>query len=494
MTNLPLAKKGMMNHPLFMTIYASHRRFIMNESTTTGMAVFTPAAPLAALGCYLHQIDLFAPIQTLVQIAQKKVVHTPVEKLSDAFITILAGAHGLVEVNTRLRSDPALQQAFGRTSCADQSTIQATLNACTTANVTQLQEALTQIYRQHGLAYRHAYADAVQILDVDLSGLLCGPTAALGTKGYFPRARNRRGRQLGRVLASRYQEVVTDQVFAGNTVLPTVLTTLILQAEQVLELDAAKRRRTIARIDAAGGSQDEVNWLLDRDYLVLTKEYSRQRSRKLAQSVTTWWPDPQIADRDVGWVTTPAPEYHHPVQRIAVRWRTTNGRWEYAVVISTVPNDVALVETGQPPALVADTAAVALTHVRLYDARGGGVETSFKEDKQGIGLTKRTKKRFAAQQMVVLLGRLAHNVLVWARGWLAPQAPHVGRYGLKRLVRDVFHCSGFLVRTAQGTITQIGLNHAAPLVHELARSLACMLAPQAITVREAVMCALAPGP
>jgi hypothetical protein len=32
----------------------------------------------------------------------------------DGFITMLAGAHGLVEINTRLRSDPALQAAFGR--------------------------------------------------------------------------------------------------------------------------------------------------------------------------------------------------------------------------------------------------------------------------------------------------------------------------------------------------------------------------------------------
>ena len=31
------------------------------------------------------------------------------------------------------------------------------------------------------------------------------------TKGYFAKQRNRRGRQLGRVLASRYDEVVTDR-------------------------------------------------------------------------------------------------------------------------------------------------------------------------------------------------------------------------------------------------------------------------------------------
>jgi hypothetical protein len=129
----------------------------MAESTTRATVSYTPCAPLAALGLYLRQINFFAPIREQVKIAQKQIVHSPLDKLTDAFITILAGAHGLLEANTRLRSDRALQQAFGRNTCADQSTIQATLNACTEANVQQLTAALTTIYRQHSQGYRHNY-------------------------------------------------------------------------------------------------------------------------------------------------------------------------------------------------------------------------------------------------------------------------------------------------------------------------------------------------
>ena len=96
---------------------------------------FSPAASLAALGVHLRQIDLFGPIRDSVKIAQKSVKHTPLDKLFDAFISILAGAHGLCEINTRLRSDPALQAAFGRTACAEQSVVQETLNACTAEQV-----------------------------------------------------------------------------------------------------------------------------------------------------------------------------------------------------------------------------------------------------------------------------------------------------------------------------------------------------------------------
>ena len=454
----------------------------MGQSTTAATTTFTPRAALAALGCHLQRLELFAPVRQQVQIAQKAVRHTPAEKLYDAFVTILAGAHGLVEVNTRLRSDPALQRAFGRRACAEQSTIQATLNACTEENVAQLAAALTAIYRRHGRGYRHDYRRRRQLLDVDLTGLPCGPKAALATKGYFAKARNRRGRQLGRVLATRYGEVVSDQVFAGTTGLVTALRPLVEAAERVLGLDEAKRRRTILRVDAGGGSLDDINWALARGYQLHTKDYSRQRARKLGQSVRDWLDDPQIPGRQVGWVTIPASDYVRPVRRVAVRWPRKDGTWEYAVVISTLTAREVLAETGQPPARAGDDQAVTLAYVRFYDARGGGVETAIKDDKQGLGLTKRSKRRFAAQQMVVLLGALAHNVLVWARGWLAPHEPRLRRYGLKRLVRDIFQISGFLVRDAQGRVIRIVLNQRAPLARGLARSLDVLLRPGQVAV------------
>ena len=116
------------------------------------------------------------------------------------------------------------------------------------------------------------------------------------------------------------------------------------------------------------------------------------------------------------------------------------------------------------------TLAVHLTYPLLEHS---GLRSSL----PGLGLTKRSKKRFAAQQMVVLLGTLAHNVIVWARQWLASHEPKLRCYGLKRMVRDVFHISGFLVRNARGRICQIVLNQQAPLVRDLSRSLHVLLCP-----------------
>src|SRR5215212_4301502 len=220
----------------------------MNQSITTDLVrQSTPHAGLVALGLKVRQLDLFGPIREQVHIQQKTVRYTPIDKLYDAWIAILAGAHGLVEVNTRLRGDVALQAAFGRTACAEQSVIQQTLDACDATNVAQMRQALTTIYRRHSRGFGHDYQAAYQLLDVDMMGLPCGPKAAFATPGYFAKQRNRRGRQVGRVLATHYDELIVDEVFAGTTQLTAALQGLVEAAADTLELDVESKARTIVR-------------------------------------------------------------------------------------------------------------------------------------------------------------------------------------------------------------------------------------------------------
>lgn len=458
----------------------------MSQSTKAETSrQFTPRAVLAAIGVKLQMLDLFAPIRAGVHIEQKVVKHTPVDKLYDAFITILAGAHGLVEINTLLRADPALQTAIGRTCCAEQSVVQDTLDACTSQTVGQLEVALDTIYQRHSRGYRHAYQAHYQVLDVDMSGMPCGRKAEVATKGYFAKQRNRRGRQLGRVVASQYDEVVVDRVFAGTTQLAAALQPLVSAAERTLALtqDADRRARTILRVDAGGGSVADVNWALARGYQVHAKDYSAQRAQALAASVTTWVDDPRVPGRQVGWVEQDPTAYVRPVRRIAVRCLKKNGQWGQAVLISALAPAEVLALTGQPPSAVDDPAVVLLAYVYFYDARGGAAETTFQGDKQGLGLTKRNKKRLAAQQMVVGLSSLAHNVLVWARAWLTPDAPLLAHYGIKRLVRDVLPISGRVISDARTRqVRRIVLNAAHPLAAGVARALRSGLARHHVAI------------
>jgi hypothetical protein len=184
---------------------------------------------------------------------------------------------GLVEINKRVKADLGLQRAFGRMGCAEQSVVQETLDACTAENVSQMEAALTTIFRRHSQSYPHDYQLHWQLLDVDMTGRPCGPKAAFASQGYFAKQRNRRGRQEGYVLATWYEELVVKRVFAGKTQLNTALPPLVTAAEGVLKLKEATRRRTILRIDAGGGSVEDVNWALGRGYQVHGKDYSGAR-------------------------------------------------------------------------------------------------------------------------------------------------------------------------------------------------------------------------
>jgi hypothetical protein len=452
----------------------------MNESITAPTNHFSACATLAAIGVKLSQLDLFGPIRAWVQIKQKTIKYTPIDKLMDAFISLLAGAGGLVEINTRLRTDIGLQRAFGRVSCAEQSVVQETLDACTAENVDQLRHALDEIYRAHSQGIHHDYQARFHLLDVDLTGMPCGGIAAFATRGYFAGLYHRRGRQLGRVLATHYEEVVVDQLYAGNVQLIKAVQPLMKAAEATLQLDEAKRRRTIVRVDAGAGTVDDLNWLLARGYEIMAKEYSGRRITRLSLTVKEWVQDPTWSERSFGWVDEPAARYIRPVERIVVRCRRLDGTFAYGVLICSLSIEQVLTLLNWPATQAADPIARLLAYVTFYDRRGGGIETSFKGDKQGLGLTKRNKKRFEAQSMVVLLGTLAHNVVVWARRWLAiAEGSHCG---MLRMVRDVFHISGLLHFDTRQRLVELVLNQHARRAHQLLLPLQELLAPLSVVV------------
>ena len=235
-------------------------------STASKSSHFTVRVTLVGVGLKVQAMGILCPMAERVKIAQKTIKYTPTEKLVDALVTILSGAKGLVEANKRVRPDRAIQCAFGRQGCAEQSVISDTLNACTVENVSQMEEAFQMIHQQHSVAYRHNYEAGFQVLDIDMTGMPCGKKAAFASKGYFAKQRNRRGRQLGRVLATNYQEIVIDQLYDGKTQLAAAFQPLVSKAEAILGLDEAKRRRTLLRMDSHGGSQGDVNWALHRGY------------------------------------------------------------------------------------------------------------------------------------------------------------------------------------------------------------------------------------
>ena len=390
-------------------------------------------ASLCVLGSYLRWIGFLRPLEAGITLKQKVVKYTAVQKLEMLFVSFLAGAKTVYQTGTTVRTDRAVQAAFGLPGCADQSVIADTLDAATAADVTALRAAVGELFVQHSQARRHDFGQQPLILDLDLSPLPASKACEGSTKGYMGRCRSTTGRKLVRVRASQYGETVWEDVLEGRSVeTPAVLQAAVAATEQLLGLDGegaaavAKRAQTEWRIDSAWGSDAMIDWLLARGYQVTGKLKSPARVRKLVGAVAAWEPTTN-AGRDVALVPEPV-AFCRPVQQYAVRTPSTDtkkNRDGYQdAVLFTSRTDLDMQAT-----------------VVHYDDRAA-MEADLKSDKRGLGLASLRKHKLAAQKMVVLLMELAHNVLVWSRRWLAQRVPRLAQFGIVRLVQEVWAVPG----------------------------------------------------
>ncbi len=100
--------------------------------------------------------------------------------------------------------------------------------------------------------------------------------------------------------------------------------------------------------------------------------------------------------------------------------------------------------------------------VYAYDRRAGGIETHNRGDKQVLGIAKRNKRSTIAQETLILLAQLAHNLLVWFARRLQRHLPLSCHLGLLRLVRDVLTIPGSLYFDHHADLRAVILDRAHP--------------------------------
>lgn len=145
----------------------------------------TQFAPLVALGFLVREYDLLSPITSRLAFTQTTHTEYPVEALLEVWVSMLAGCRSIWQINTKIRPDPVLAQAWGRAQFADQSTVARVLDVCQPEQVEQLRQGVTRVYHWIGQAPHHQWAENDLLLDIDLTGLPAGRQAEGSTKGYF---------------------------------------------------------------------------------------------------------------------------------------------------------------------------------------------------------------------------------------------------------------------------------------------------------------------
>jgi hypothetical protein len=143
----------------------------------------TQFAPLAALFAHYQQNQVLAPLEK-VALQMKTRDFSPVSKLKQVLISILAGCETLTAFNSELDGEADLAATWGWERFADQSTLSRTLDALTLMNIEQLRTATTSIWHSMSQTRQHDWRGFL-LLDFDLSGLPCSPRAEASQKGYF---------------------------------------------------------------------------------------------------------------------------------------------------------------------------------------------------------------------------------------------------------------------------------------------------------------------
>lgn len=374
---------------------------------------------LCVLGHYLTKESILEPLCG-VEINQKTVAHSPRQKLTDALMGILSGCSSVYEMNVRVRPDLPLQRAFGRASrSADQSTVQRTLDAFTEENVAQLREAVESIGGRHSRLPFHDFKREMLIVEVDLTGLRASKRAERSTKGYFSGERGATGRQLVRASSPNYGEIIFSKLYPGNTNSCEVLKETISEVERVLGSSHYKRQRTLVRLDGGFGTDENIEWLCCCGYQFVVKGYGGGRAKKLARSVAEegWHEGPTAGQFLASPTQEGAPHYSRETKTVVRRWSDEKGKLYTDYLITTFAD------------LCTDEIA------KLYDGRAG-LEAGIKGDKRGLGIEKRRKKSFHAQEAVALLAQLAHNLLAYFKEWLLGTTG-AKKLGVERLVREV---------------------------------------------------------
>ena len=387
-------------------------------------------ASLCLLGWYLRHVGFLTRLAEGVTIGQKILKYSSAQKIVMLFASLLAGVKAVAHTGLTLRVDRALQAAFGLPGCAEQSVIADTLDAATGEDVAALRALVAAQFRRHSQTRRHDLTKTMLVLDLDLSPLPTSRKCEGAERGYFGRCRSKTGRKLVRVRAADYDELVWEDVVGGKTAetLP-VLQAAVEAIERLLGLAGegedtpVKRARVEWRLDSGWGSEEMLNWLLERGYQVTGKFKSPSRVKKLVRDITAWQPT-SSPGREAAPVPTPV-ALAKPTHQYAVRTPSKEQAcgFYYAVLVST-RDDLTMPAT-----------------VDHYDGRAG-IEAEIKADKHGLALATIRKHKLAAQQLVILLMELAHNVLIWSRRWLAPHAPHLAGCGIVRLIQEVWAIPG----------------------------------------------------
>src|SRR5437764_6128483 len=269
------------------------------------------------------------------------------------------------------------------------------------------------------------------------------------------RNRSKTGRKILRWTASAYREILHETLLRGKASAVPALQAALGDLATRLGWTRERRQRIVLRLDGGFGTTEVLNGLLSWGYQVVAKISHSGRVRKLRQSIGPWQPT-SSPGREIAAVLHPH-RFCRATRQWVIRTPKEKGGYQYAVLVTTL----------------SDCEPVALADA--YDGRAM-IEATFCQDKQALGLVTRRQRQGDAQQMVLLVARLAHHLLLWGKQWLSrvpATRQRLRGYGLVRLRRDVWAVPG-VIRWRRGWMVRVRFSPLHPLATPLQESFSAL--------------------
>jgi hypothetical protein len=240
----------------------------------------TGCASRWALGESLRRRCCLAPLRAQGTVPQKPVRYRPIDKGLDALLGLLCGAQTIAPSPVTMRTDPAVQRAFGRTGCADQSPIARTRRACTPDNVAPLARVSWYSRKRYGATPHHRCTERRLGVEVESTPMPIGAKAAGSERTWRGRHRSQTGRKTWRITASEDRAILYATLVRGKAPAGPALTTALQEVERRLGWTRQRRSRMVRRLDGGFGTTVGLHWRRSRGSQVVAQIRHSGRGRK----------------------------------------------------------------------------------------------------------------------------------------------------------------------------------------------------------------------
>ena len=399
---------------------------------------YTPSAFLVWALHWADQQGFWQPFNRLLDVAMKKVVYTPVQKVQTLIASIMIGCQYNKDINSRLVPDEVTASLLGMARFPDQSQTNLLLRRMDETNLGELEAVHAEHLRQYERFAPSTDWYGYLLVDIDQCGLIAnGKSYELSRKGYFPRRRGERGYQMSAAWLGGSH--ITSGITLALRLDPGNIHCAVRFREMVelSERHASTshiRRKVVYRVDGGYGTQPQIRWLLATNRLFIAK------------AATT---------RPQKWAGKVAPDRWQRVDAGVRVGEVEAGPQVRAVVCEVTPPspdpEQGRVERREYSVLLTNLSAQQFDAVALWHLYAGRqtIEAFFKAGRTVYGLSNLRSRNFSAICAFVWLVFITHNLLVWVRQALFG-GTSLAQIGIRELVEKIGRIPAWRECTEQG--------------------------------------------